>query len=62
MEETTETGRPREPLVRSEASGCLIVLTGTAVGKMFKLTKPKYVIGRGTDVDIITSRSARRAC
>ena len=51
-EETTETGRPREPLVRSEASGCLIVLTGTAVGKMFKLTKSKYVIGRGTDVDI----------
>jgi len=31
---------------------CLLVISGNAIGRMFKLTKPEMIAGRGDDVDI----------
>src|SRR5258707_1422024 len=31
---------------------CLLVISGNAIGRMFKLTKPEMIAGRGEDVDI----------
>jgi diguanylate cyclase (GGDEF)-like protein len=33
-------------------SPCLLVISGNAIGRMFKLTKPAMIAGRGDDVDI----------
>lgn len=52
-DDTTVTKRT-ETVAR--ASGgvrpCLLVLTGAAVGRSFRLTSSSYVIGRGSEVDI----------
>ena len=52
-DDTTVTKRT-ETLVRSpgELQPCLLVLTGSAVGRSFRLTNSAYVIGRGSEVDI----------
>lgn len=50
-EEVTIAGRPSS-IKTGGASVCVIVLTGNSIGKMFKLVKPYYVIGRAADADI----------
>lgn len=52
-DDTTVTKRT-ETLVRSPGGlqPCLLVLTGSSVGRSFRLTNAAYVIGRGSEVDI----------
>jgi two-component system, cell cycle response regulator len=43
------------PKSKSEASrdaACLLVISGTAIGRMFTLSKPEMLLGRGEDADI----------
>jgi len=44
--------RPTVLTQTGETSACLIILSGQSVGKMFKVDRTKYVIGRGSDADI----------
>jgi len=54
--EDTEEKTEIKPAVRRDASNphtaCLIVISGKAVGKMYKLTAPEMVIGRSADCQI----------
>ena len=43
--------RPRDPL-QNPQTACLIVISGKAVGKMFKLVAPEMIIGRSSDCHI----------
>ena len=52
-DDTTVTKRT-EALARSSGAlqPCLLVLTGSSVGRSFRLTSAAYIIGRGSEVDI----------
>ncbi len=34
-------------------SACLLVISGSAIGRLFKLSKPEMIVGRGDDADIL---------
>jgi two-component system cell cycle response regulator len=48
----TEIRRPELNLEKTDQRSCLIVLSGQQIGRMYKLTKPKIVIGRSDDADV----------
>jgi len=49
---------PKSKSGASNGAACLLVISGKAIGRMFKLSKPEMVLGRGDDVDIIIDDDA----
>jgi diguanylate cyclase (GGDEF)-like protein len=43
---------PNRTHVNEKGSACLLVISGTAIGRMFKLSAPEIVLGRAEDADI----------
>ncbi len=41
-----------------DGSACLLVISGKAIGRMFKITKAEMILGRGDDVDILIDDEA----
>ncbi|HEY5957789.1 MAG TPA: GGDEF domain-containing protein, partial [Polyangiaceae bacterium] len=52
LEETTAVRAPTKLPERLGASACFIVLSGQAIGRIYKLTEAKYTIGRSEQAEI----------
>jgi diguanylate cyclase (GGDEF)-like protein len=50
--EDTVTGVPNRTVGKEKGSPCLLVISGNAIGRTFKLGAPEMVLGRADDADI----------
>jgi two-component system, cell cycle response regulator len=51
-DDTTSMTGPVDPNAPALTRPCLVVLTGSTAGHMYRLDKPSYTLGRGGDCDI----------
>ncbi len=57
-EDTVTEVAPGVRAIGEAGSACLLVISGKAIGRMFKLSKPEMIVGRGDDVDILIDDTA----
>ena len=57
-EDTTVPGVVPKSKSGAGAGACLLVISGKAIGKMFRLSKPEMLVGRGGEADIILNDDA----
>jgi diguanylate cyclase (GGDEF)-like protein len=57
-DDTVTEVAPQVDTQRRKAAACLLVISGKAIGRMFKLSKSDMLLGRGHDVDIIIDEVA----
>jgi len=51
-DDTVTEVAPKVKAGSRKGAACLLVISGKAIGRMFKLSKPEMVLGRGDDADI----------
>jgi diguanylate cyclase (GGDEF)-like protein len=49
---------PKSKSGAGKGAACFLVISGKAIGKMFRLSKPEMLLGRGDDADIIIDDDA----